>query len=213
MDRPRSASATAGHQGDFILKIVVPAASLSAMLILSIGCETMRRLLAALVFAFSIAAAFAAPAPPPNLVVIDSKLTTAGQPSAQWLATLRDQGFEAVIYLAPPTAMDAVRDESLIVARQGLIWANLPIEFGSPADADYASFAALLKALRGKKVLVHCEVNMRASALTFLYRTLAEGTDPNQAWESVSKVWTPQGPWKTLLLKRLRAQGIAFDPF
>lgn len=172
----------------------------------------MRYLLAALVFSTSTAL-FAAPATPPNLIVIDAKLTTAGQPSAEWLATLKAQGYEAVIYLAPPTVDDAVRDEPLIVGRQGLIWANLPIKFGSPVDADYESFAALLKALRGKKVLVHCEVNMRASSLTFLYRTLVEGTDPNLAWESVSKVWTPQGPWKALLLKRLSAQGIAFDPF
>ena len=173
----------------------------------------MRHLLAGLTLAFAASTAFAVPAAPPNLIVIDAKLTTAGQPSAEWLATLRDQGYEAVIYLAPPNVMSAVRDEPLIVGRQGLIWANLPIKFGSPVDADYASFAALLQALRGKKVLVHCEVNMRASALTFLYRTLVEGTDPNLAWEAVSKVWTPEGPWKTLLVTRLRGQGIAFDPF
>ena len=185
------------------------------MLIFSVRCEPhvrlMRHLLAALAFISSTA--LAAPAPPPNLIVIDAKLTTAGQPSAAWLATLREQGYEAVIYLAPPTSDDAVRDEPLIVGRQGLIWANLPIKFGSPADADYESFAGLLKGLRGKKVLVHCQVNMRASTLTFLYRTLNEHVDPNVAWESVSKVWTPEGPWKDLVLKRLKAQGISFDPF
>ncbi len=171
----------------------------------------MRHLLAALAFISSTA--LAAPGAPPNLIVIDAKLTTAGQPSAQWLATLRDQGYEAVIYLAPPDSSDAIRDEPLIVGRQGLIWANLPIKFGSPADADYESFAGLLKGLRGKKVLVHCQVNMRASTLTFLYRTLNEHVDPNTAWEAVSKVWTPEGPWKDLVLKRLQSQGIRFDPF
>src|ERR1700749_2449875 len=117
----------------------------------------MHYLLAALVFATSTAL-FATPAAPPNLIVIDAKLTTAGQPSAEWLATLKAQGYEAVIYLAPPPVDDAGRDEPLIGGRQGLIWANLPIKFGSPVDADYDSFAALLKALRGKKVLVLCEV-------------------------------------------------------
>jgi protein tyrosine phosphatase (PTP) superfamily phosphohydrolase (DUF442 family) len=171
----------------------------------------MRPLIAAL--AFCCSGVLAAPAPPPNLIAIDPHLVTSGQPSAAWLGTLREQGFEAVIYLAPPTVMDAVREEPLIVGRQGLIWANLPIKFDSPADSDFDSFAALLKSLRGKKVLVHCQVNMRASTLTFLYRTLVEGVDPSQAWEPVAKVWTPEGPWKALMLKRLRAQGIAFDPF
>ena len=158
-------------------------------------------------------AAHAAPAPPPNLVVIDSKLTTSGQPSAAWLATLKEQGYEAVIYLAPPTVDDAVREEPLIVARQGLLWANLPVRWDVPADADYDTFAALLKSLRGKKVLVHCQVNFRASTLTFLYRTLVEKADPQTAWEPVSRVWTPSGKWKALLLERLKKNGIAFDPF
>jgi len=173
----------------------------------------MTKPLLALLIALACGSACATPAPPPNLIVIDSKLVTAGQPSAEWLGTLKAQGFEAVIYLAPPTVSDAVREEPLIVAKQGLIWANLPIPFGSPADGDYESFAALLQALRGKKVLVHCQVNMRATTLTFLYRTLVEGADPAQAWESVSKVWTPEGPWKALMLKRLKQKGIAFDPF
>jgi len=155
----------------------------------------------------------APPEPPPNLIPIDARLVTAGQPSAEWLATLAQQGFEAVIYLAPPTVGDAVRDEPLIVGRQGLIWANLPIRFDRPADADYEAFAALLGSLRGKKLLVHCQVNMRASTLTFLYRVIAEKVDPHKAWESVAAVWSPQGPWKALMLERLRRQGIAFDPF
>ena len=171
------------------------------------------KLLTLLLTLLTCGVAGAAPEPPPNLIAIDARLVTAGQPSAEWLGTLRAQGFEAVIYLAPPTVSDAVRDEPLIVARQGLIWANLPIPFGSPADGDFDAFAALLQALRGKKVLVHCQVNMRASTLTFLYRTLVEGVEPAQAWEAVSKVWTPEGPWKALMLKRLKQKGIAFDPF
>ncbi len=173
----------------------------------------MKQQLLLLATLFICGAAGAAPAAPPNLVVIDAKLVTSGQPSAEWLNTLKAQGFEAVIYLAPPTVGDAVREEPLIVARQGLIWANLPIQFGSPADGDFDAFAGLLQALRGKKVLVHCQVNMRASTLTFLYRTLVEGADPAQAWEAVAKVWTPDGPWKALMLKRLKQKGIAFDPF
>ncbi|MDM4767766.1 protein tyrosine phosphatase family protein [Pelomonas sp. SE-A7] len=172
-----------------------------------------RRLACLALMAAATLAHAAPPDAPPNLIAIDAKLVTSGQPSAEWLSTLAAQGFEAVIYLAPPTVGDAVRDEPLIAGRQGLIWANLPIRFDRPADADYEAFAALLSSLRGKKVLVHCQVNMRASTLTFLYRVLVEKVEPQQAWENVSKVWTPQGPWKALMVERLRKQGIAFDPF
>ena len=173
---------------------------------------TMKTLLlsAGLLFA---CAAFAAPQAPPNLVVIDAKLTTSGQPSAEWLGTLAAQGYEAVIYLAPSTVSDAVKAEPQLVTAQGLAFHHLPIPFGKPTEADYEHFATLLQSLRGKKVLVHCQVNMRASTMTFLYRVIVEHVAPDQAYASVSRVWTPEGPWKRLMLAELKQHGVAFDPF
>lgn len=155
----------------------------------------------------------AAPAAPPNLVALTAQLVTSGQPSAAWLATLAEQGFEAVVYLAPPTVSDAVRDEALIVGRQGLVFVNIPIRFDSPSERDFDAFAAQLRALQGRKVLVHCQVNMRASTLSFLYRVIVEQAEPRQAFEAVSQVWTPAGPWKRLMLEQLRRHRIEFDPF
>ena len=151
---------------------------------------------------------------PPNLVAISPTLVTSGQPSAAWLRSLKAQGFEAVIYLAPFSVPDAVREEPDIVAAQGLQFLHLPVRFDSPSAADFEAFAALLRPLYGrKKVLVHCQVNMRASTLTFLYRSLHDGAEPQQAYEAVARVWTPSGPWKRLLQAELSRHGIAFDPF
>src|SRR6185369_1190215 len=97
-------------------------------------------------------------------------LVTSGQPSAESLAKLKAEGFGAVIYLAPPTVADAVRDEALIVARQGLVFINIPIRFDAPTDADFDAFAAALRGLAERKVLVHCQINLRASSMVFLYR-------------------------------------------
>nr|WP_316644296.1 protein tyrosine phosphatase family protein [uncultured Roseateles sp.] len=157
--------------------------------------------------------ALAAPTAPPNLVALTGQLVTSGQPSAAWLATLAEQGFEAVIYLAPPTVSDAVRDEALIVGRQGLVFVNIPIRFEAPTERDFDAFAAQLRALQGRKVLVHCQVNMRASTLSFLYRVIVEKAEPRQAFEAVSQVWTPSGPWKQLMLEQLRKHRVEFDPF
>jgi protein tyrosine phosphatase (PTP) superfamily phosphohydrolase (DUF442 family) len=92
----------------------------------------------------------------PNLVEISPRLVTSGQPSAEALATLAAQGFEAVVYLAPPTVPDAVRDEALIVGRQGLVFVNLPIRFDKPTERDFETLTALLRALGDRKVRVHC---------------------------------------------------------
>jgi len=152
-----------------------------------------------------------APLAAPNVVEISPHLVTSGQPSAEALAGLKAQGFDAVIYLAPPTVQDAVRDEALIVGRQGLVFVNIPIRFDQPTEADYESFAAVLAALGKRKVLVHCQVNMRASSLVFLYRTIVLKEPPRVAYESVSRVWTPEGPWRRLIEAQLRKHGVAFE--
>jgi protein tyrosine phosphatase (PTP) superfamily phosphohydrolase (DUF442 family) len=149
----------------------------------------------------------------PNVVPISALLVTSGQPSRDALANLSAQGFGAVIYLAPPTVPDAVPGEAEIVRKQGLEFINIPIPFGNPTEADFRSFVEAMNRLRGRKVLVHCQVNMRASSMTFLYRVIVGREKPEQAYDSVARVWSPHGPWKSLLIAQLHKAGIAFEPY
>jgi protein tyrosine phosphatase (PTP) superfamily phosphohydrolase (DUF442 family) len=149
----------------------------------------------------------------PNVVSISPRLVTSGQPSAAALAQLGSQGFGAVIYLAPPTVSDAVRDEAAIVQRQGLAYVNIPIKFDNPTEEDFTSFVSALSRLTDGKVLVHCQVNMRASSMVFLHRVIVGKEPPEQAYESVAKVWSPNDPWKSFIVSLLRKNKIAFDPY
>ncbi|MDL2353721.1 MAG: protein tyrosine phosphatase family protein [Pseudomonadota bacterium] len=167
----------------------------------------------------AVAAAAAVSAPveasieAPNVVPISAMLVTSGQPSAAALGRLGAQGFGAVIYLAPLTSSDAVAGEADIVRRQGLQFVNIPIEFGEPTDADVQAFVAAMKRLGDRKVLVHCQVNMRASTMTFLYRVMVLREQPEPAYEAVARIWSPRGPWKKLLVAQLQQAGIAFEPY
>jgi protein tyrosine phosphatase (PTP) superfamily phosphohydrolase (DUF442 family) len=149
----------------------------------------------------------------PNTVEVSPRLVTSGQPDAQELRTLKARGFEAVIYLAPPTAHDAVADEAAIVAGQGLPYINLPVSFDNPTDADFDAFASALKGLGERKVLVHCQINLRASSLVFLYRAAVLKEDPRLAYEAVGKVWQPDGTWKRFIERQLARHRIDFQPF
>ncbi len=153
------------------------------------------------------------PGAAPNIVEITPRLVTSGQPSAEALGGLGAQGFEAVIYLAPPTVSDAVREEAVIVGRQGLVFVNIPIRFDNPTEKDYETFASVLAALSGRKVLIHCQINLRASSMVFLYRVIAAKEDPDLAYKSVAGVWSPDGPWKRLMRGLLRKNGISFEPY
>jgi hypothetical protein len=37
--------------------------------------------------------------------------------------------------------------------------------------------------------------------------------NPEQAYESVVKVWSPEGPWRRLAQSQLRKAGISFEPY
>lgn len=152
---------------------------------------------------------------PPNLAQLDERWTTAGQPSAAWLGLLKSKGFDAVLYLAPSSVGDAVADEPEIVRGQGLAFAHVPVDFARPLLDDYRAFETQLQEWRAQrlKLLVHCQLNMRASTFSFLYRVRNEGVDPETAWAEVQKVWLPLGPWKPLVQQLLAERDIAFDPF
>lgn len=146
----------------------------------------------------------------PNVVVVSDTWVTSGQPTAASLAQLARHGYKAVVYLAPPTVPDAVAAEPELVRAQGLAFVNIPIAWSDPKAADFAAFAVAMDRFKGQKVLVHCQANMRASAMTFLYRVIEGREDPEQAWETVQEIWTPEGVWRDFVNARLQAAGIAF---
>jgi protein tyrosine phosphatase (PTP) superfamily phosphohydrolase (DUF442 family) len=147
----------------------------------------------------------------PNVVIIDRSIVTSGQPPAESLATLRAEGFEAVIYLAPASVADAVKEEPTILARQGIEFIHVPIPFAAPAESHFDAVSAALERLKGKRILVHCQVNMRASTMVFLYRVLHRKEPPAAAYDSVTQVRTPQGPWKQLAQGLLEKSGVKFE--
>ena len=52
---------------------------------------------------------------------------------------------------------------------------------------------------------------MRASTMVFLYRVLHRKERPAAAYDSVTQVWTPQGPWKQLAQGLLEKGGVKFE--
>ncbi|MFO1339843.1 MAG: protein tyrosine phosphatase family protein [Burkholderiaceae bacterium] len=163
------------------------------------------------------ASSAAAPAPDaldaPNVVPISPRLVTSGQPTRAALEGLGARGFGGVIYLAPSTVPDAVRDEAAIVERQGLRYVNIPIPFNKPGDADFDAFVAAMDGMKDRQVLVHCQVNMRGSSMVFLYRVIAGHEPPEAAYEAVTKVWSPDGVWKQFIVAQLHRHGVDFEPY
>jgi uncharacterized protein (TIGR01244 family) len=126
-----------------------------------------------------------------NFRRVDDRITTSGLVSADQLATLSRDGYEAVINLLPDTNERAVTDEAEIVQGQGLDYVSIPVDFAAPTRADLERFVRAMDALDGRKVHVHCAANYRVSAFYGLY-ALAQGRcTVEQADALVQDVWDP----------------------
>ena len=64
---------------------------------------------------------------------------------------------------------------------------------------------------RDRKVLVHCQLNMRASAFTFLYRVIHEKTPPEEAMKALRAVWIPRDQWATFTADVLARHNVDFE--
>lgn len=116
-----------------------------------------------------------------------------------------------MIYLAPFNVHDAVPDEAQILRRQSIPFVFLQIPFNQPTAEDLQRFVTAMNQFADRNVLVHCQVTMRASSMVFLYRTIINKEDPYLAFQSLEKVWVPDGVWLQFMQKQLREHGILFD--
>ena len=146
-----------------------------------------------------------------NFVAVDDRLHTAGQPTEETLGTLASQGYGMVINLAPPTVRGAVATEREILEKSGIEYVNIPVDWESPQVADFERFSEMLAGAGDRRVLVHCQMNMRASMFTFLYRVTHEDVPLDAALTTLRKVWTPSNQWEAFGKAVLAAQGIEVD--
>ena len=147
----------------------------------------------------------------PNHVVVDERLHTSGQPEAAMLGTLAAQGFDTVVNLAPATVTSAVPNEGEVLTASGVSYVHIPVDFRNPTYADFERFSAALERDRTGQVLVHCQVNARASTFTFLYRVVHEQAPPDEAYALVKQVWTPNEQWTRFAEDVLGRHGVEFE--
>lgn len=146
-----------------------------------------------------------------NHVVINDRLHTSGQPESSQLSGLADRGFEMVINLAPPTTQGAIATEGKLVAENGVTYVNIPVDWRNPTYADFALFSGVLNQSGDRQVLVHCQVNKRASMFTFLYQVVHEQVPVDEAFEFVKQVWVPEDQWVTFGNRVLERHDIESD--
>lgn len=138
-----------------------------------------------------------------NFVPINERLGTGGQPTPAQLADLAREGFEVVINLALPTSDNAITNEAELVTRAGLSYVHIPVKFDAPTAADFELFRGVMRTLAGRKVFVHCALNMRVSAFVYLYRILEEQAPVPSAAADLHRIWEPDTIWRNFIQSTL----------
>lgn len=133
--------------------------------------------------------------PTMNYHMIDERLATGGHFTDGGLATIHERGVEIVIDLRdkPPSG----QKEKL--AELGIDWINIPVVWKDPKRRDFDDFSAAMSMNKGKNVLVQCQANYRASAMTYLYRVQVEKVSEEVARRDLNAVWEPEGRWRDFM--------------
>jgi protein tyrosine phosphatase (PTP) superfamily phosphohydrolase (DUF442 family) len=131
----------------------------------------------------------------PAWLRLDDRLTTSGQPSEEELGDLQALGVRYVVNLGLHTHERALPDEAGSVARLGMSYVHIPVDFNAPTEEDFARFCEVMERIVDEKVHVHCIVNARVSAFIFRYRRDILRMDEGQARAAMEEIWRPGGVW------------------
>lgn len=135
----------------------------------------------------------------PNLVALDDRLTTAGQPTAEQIADIAADGFEVVVNLAMGDAQSGLPEEPELVAAAGMAYHHVPVVWGAPQLEDFARFVAVMDAVAERRRFVHCALNYRVTMFTALYGQLRWGWPLERAEALVTTFWTPNETWAAFI--------------
>lgn len=142
-----------------------------------------------------------------NYVENSQRISSAGMPTRRQFAKIANAGFEVVVNLAPPGVLGAHDDERTLVEQQRMRYFDVPVDFDSPRKEDFDRFAKILRDNGDRRILVHCQMNLRASTFVYLYRVIELGEDTDRAFDDVAHLWLPSSRWREFIGEVLTAHG------
>jgi protein tyrosine phosphatase (PTP) superfamily phosphohydrolase (DUF442 family) len=136
---------------------------------------------------------------------LSETLSSSGMPTIEQMKNVAEAGVQLVINLAPHDVPNAIPDEGELVQRLGMEYVNIPVIWRAPERDSLQQFMDTMDAHAGKKILVHCEANYRASAFVMMYRVLRLGWKREDAVPVMEKMWNPEDfpVWETFIEENL----------
>ena len=134
-----------------------------------------------------------------NFKQVNSLLACAGQPTETQLKQLVEEKYQVIINLAMPTGKFALPNEDAIVKELAIDYLPIPVVFDNPQLSELLAFFKHMDQHFGKKTMVHCAANYRASVFTGLYLFNKGELDAEQMQLFIEDVWQPDDIWQQFI--------------
>jgi protein tyrosine phosphatase (PTP) superfamily phosphohydrolase (DUF442 family) len=137
--------------------------------------------------------------------------SSSGQPSVEQIPLLAKHGFRRVIYLALTTNHTAIAGEDDLVLKNGMEYVHIPVDFQKPTLRNFQLAAGMLQDDPDLKTLLHCQINLRASTFSFLYRVVFLKVPMLEAKATLDSVWVPDQVWYRFIVNTLAHYDLSAD--
>lgn len=131
----------------------------------------------------------------------NATLISAGLPEAEEIPLLADAGVEVVINLIPTDAQQQIVNEEEVVVEAGMAFHRIEVDWQNPTLENYDQFESLMQEYQGKSVLVHCQLNWRASAFVYLHQRAMGNDDLSimAPWGDLQQSFAKYPQWAELV--------------
>ena len=134
-----------------------------------------------------------------NYQQLTPQFASAGLPTNEQLTSLKQNGFTHIINLIPGD----FSEEASLSQQLELGFKQIPVDWHNPTMDDYMQFVDTMTAFKKQnpdgKILLHCQLNYRASAFAYLYQVTQNKQNPAQAKAVLNQIWQPEGKWQQLI--------------
>lgn len=128
-----------------------------------------------------------------NFLQVNKEFCTGGQPRIEHFEKLKADGVKAVLNLRQPTEHRA-EEEAAAVARAGLKYFNIPVEYRAPTDAQVDEFLKITDDPANRPMFIHCTAAIRVGAFWMIRRVVRDGLSIDAALEEAKKVGLTNAP-------------------
>jgi protein tyrosine phosphatase (PTP) superfamily phosphohydrolase (DUF442 family) len=124
-----------------------------------------------------------------NSIKVSEDLITAGQPTAEQLRSVAQEGFKTVINLATSNPPYSLEGEAGLVQALGMNYFHIPVVWDNPQESDYQAFERVMSDLPAGRTLIHCAANFRVTAFYSLYAQQHLGWSKDEAEKFRAQIW------------------------